>query len=90
MEKIETRMNCYLREQLEKVQLNLVEQKREMEEHVTKFDKQINDYRSQVLWRIKDCEELLKSRCSTQEVQDLTKALETRLKAKLDIDIETL
>ena len=46
MEKIETRMNCYLREQLEKVQLNLVEQKREMEEHVTKFDKQINDYRS--------------------------------------------
>lgn len=30
-----------------------------------KFDKKINDYRSEVLWRIKDCEELLKGRVKT-------------------------
>lgn len=53
-----------------------------MEDHVAKFDKQLNDYRSQVLWRIKDCEELLKNRVSAQELNDQIKALENRIRAK--------
>lgn len=50
---------------------------------MAKFDKQLNDYRSQVLWRIKDCEELLKSRVATQELNDQIKALETRIRVKI-------
>ena len=51
-----------------------------------KFNKQLNDYRSQVLWRIKDCEELLKSRVATQELNDQLKAIETRLKATYEMN----
>lgn len=49
---------------------------------MAKFDKQINDYRSQVLWRIKDCEELLKSRVASQELNDQIKALENKIRIK--------
>ena len=53
-----------------------------MEDNIAKFDKQLNDYRSQVLWRIRDCEELLKARVSTQELSDQIKAVENRIRAK--------
>ena len=55
---------------------------------MTKFDKQLNDYRSQVLWRIKDCEELLKNRVAAQELQDQMKALEKRLNANRESELE--
>ena len=35
-----------------------------------------------MLWRIKDCEELLKNRVSAQELNDQIKALENRIRAK--------
>ena len=43
-----------------------------------------------MLWRIKDCEELLKSRVSTQELNDQVKAVETRLKAKSHLENENI
>ena len=55
-----------------------------------KFDKKINDYRSEVLWRIKDCEELLKSRVATQELNDELITLESRISDKIEFDNETL
>ena len=35
-----------------------------------------------MLWRIKDCEELLKNRISAQELNDQIKAVENRIRAK--------
>ena len=35
-----------------------------------------------MLWRIRDCEELLKSRVSNQELNDQLKAIEARMKSK--------
>lgn len=50
------------------------------------FDKQMNDYRSQVLWRVKDCEELLKERVTGQEMRDSIRNLETTLRSKIEFD----
>ena len=43
-----------------------------------------------MLWRIKDCEELLKDRVSTRKLNDEIKTLESRLSAKCEFDNETL
>lgn len=43
-----------------------------------------------MLWRIKDCEELLKSRVTTQELNDKIKSLEVRITAKHEIDLTQL
>ena len=55
---------------------------------MAKFDKQINDYRSQVLWRIRDCEELLKNRVANQELNDKLKHLENRINATREQETE--
>ena len=70
MERAENRIYQYIRESITKVNESIAETKKYMDENVTNFDKKLNDYRSQVLWRIKDCEELLKSRVATQELND--------------------
>jgi hypothetical protein len=57
---------------------------------MTKFDKKIDDYRSQVLWRIRDCEELLKSRVSTQELSDIIKGLDTKFQLKIKNEADEL
>lgn len=54
------------------------------------FDKKINDYRSQVLWRVKDCEELLKGRVANQELVDSIRSLELRMLDKIDVENKTL
>jgi len=41
-----------------------------------------------VLWRIKDCEELLKNRVASQELNDQIKALEKRLNANREMELE--
>ena len=70
LEKIEKRISGFITEQLQKQTDRIIKNEEQLNEATTKFDKQVNDYRSQVLWRIKDCEELLKNRVSTQEMQD--------------------
>ena len=65
LNKAESRISDYVREQMMKSQETLVEQKNVLDETINEFDQKINDYRKQVLWRIKDAEELLKGRVST-------------------------
>ena len=43
-----------------------------------------------MLWRIRDCEELLKSRVSTQELGDQIKAVEARCRVKQEVEVEKL
>lgn len=43
------------------------------------FTKRVDDNQSETLWRIKDCEELLRSRVSDKYVNDSLKALEDKL-----------
>ena len=76
MDKTEGRIFAFIREQMAKYSENLNSYKETLDDCVVKFDKQITDYRSQVLWRIKDCEELLRNRVSTQELNDSVKSLE--------------
>lgn len=70
LEKIEKRISGFITEQLQKQTERIIKNEDLLNEAMTKFDKQLNDYRSQVLWRIKDCEELLKNRVAAQELQD--------------------
>ena len=62
MEKMETRIHDFIHEALAKLNERMKDHKDILDDNIKKFDKKIDDYRSQVLWRIKDCEELLKSR----------------------------
>ena len=82
LEQAETRITTFTRDTLTHFQESITEQKQYLEDNLSKFEKQLNDYRSQVLWRIKDCEELLKNRISGQELRDQIKALENRIRTK--------
>jgi len=89
-DKMEKRIGTYMREQCQAFSEQLVDQKSWLEVSLANFDKQIKDYRSQVLWRIKDCEELLKSRVTTQELNDKIKSLEIRITAKQEIELTSV
>ena len=82
MVKCETRIMEYTRGQLSKFEEKFDEYKQTVDDNIARLDTQLNDYRSQVLWRIRDCEELLKSRVSNQELNDQLKAIEARMKSK--------
>ena len=60
LQKIEFRINNYVREQLSKQSVRMDKQEVLYNAAMSKFERQIEDYRNQVLWRIRDCEELLK------------------------------
>jgi hypothetical protein len=46
---------------------------------MTFFEKKVNDVEAETRWRIKDCEELLKSRVSDKYVNDAIKALDEKI-----------
>jgi len=46
---------------------------------VTNFGKKTDDIESETLWRIKDCEELLKSRVSDKYVNDALRSVEEKI-----------
>jgi hypothetical protein len=53
--------------------------KKELTEALTFFEKKVNDNQSATLWRIKDCEELLRSRVSDKYVNDAIKTLDDKV-----------
>lgn len=53
--------------------------KLELNTAVTNFGKNVDDIKGETLWRIKDCEELLRSRVSDKYVNDAVKALDDKL-----------
>jgi hypothetical protein len=46
---------------------------------VTTFGKNVDDIKSETLWRIKDCEELLRSRVSDKYVNDALRSLDEKI-----------
>ncbi len=70
---------AYINEKLGNFQENLNKYKTELTDAITFFEKKVNDNQSATLWRIKDCEELLKSRVSDKYVNDAVKAVEDKL-----------
>lgn len=50
-----------------------------MEKKLQNFDNQIDSYRTEVLWRIQNAEELIKSRISEHKVNDLLDTLRKNL-----------
>ena len=80
----------FMRDQTQMFREELVDQKQYLEDSMANFDKQLNDYRSQVLWRIKDCEELLKSRVTKQELNDQISAIRVQVQAKQELDYNQL
>ena len=80
----------FMRDQTQMFREELVDQKQYLEDSMANFDKQLNDYRSQVLWRIKDCEELLKSRVTKQELNDQISAIKVQVQAKQELDYNQL
>ena len=90
MERTESRINQSVREHLSKYQEDSVANAKKIDAEIIKFDKKINDYRSQVLWRVKDCEELLKGRVATQELNDKVRDLETRINSRIKFENDSL
>ena len=69
----------YINERLGLFQENLNGNRAELNEAVTQFGKRVDDIKSETLWRIKDCEELLRSRVSDKYVNDAIKSLEEKI-----------
>ena len=88
LDTVEKRIMKYIRENLTKHMESYTDKTNDFESLIQALDKKIGDYRSQVLWRVKDCEELLRSRVANQEMQDQIKALESRVTSKAELDIE--
>lgn len=69
----------YINERLALFQENLNGHRAELNEAVTQFGKRVDDSKSETLWRIKDCEELLRSRVSDKYVNDAVKSIEEKI-----------
>ena len=69
----------YINERLGLFQENLNKNREELNEAVILFGKRVDDSKSETLWRIKDCEDLLRSRVSDKYVTDAIKSLDEKL-----------
>jgi len=43
------------------------------------FEEKVNENQKETLWKIRDCEDLLKTRISEQKVQDMCEKLEQKV-----------
>lgn len=75
---MEQRTLTYINDRLGTFQENLNGYKKELNEALTFFEKKVNDNQAGTLWRIKDCEELLRSRVSNKYVDDAVKSVEDK------------
>lgn len=57
--------------------------RKDLSEAITSFGKKVDDNQSETLWRIKDCEELLRSRVSDKYVNDSIRALDEKLNRQI-------
>lgn len=88
LEQMEARIVQHVRESLEKQNQKLEQHKKDLDTAKQDFEQKVHDYRGQVLWRIKDCEELLKERVTKQEIRDQNKSIEVRINQRIDHEIE--
>lgn len=62
--------------------------RKDLSEAITSFGKKVDDNQSETLWRIKDCEELLRSRVSDKYVNDSIRALDEKLNRQISYNDE--
>ena len=58
--------------------------KEELADAVTTFGKKTDDIQSETLWRIKECEELLRNRVSEKYVLDALHSLDEKIKSQIN------
>jgi hypothetical protein len=80
---MEQRTMKYINERLALFQENLNAYRTELNEAVVGFGKKTDDAKGETLWRIKDCEELLRSRVSDKYVDDAVKSLNEQISRQL-------
>ncbi len=73
------RIMKYINERLGLFQENLNGYRSELNDAMTQYGKRVDDIKGETLWRIKDCEELLRSRVSDKYVNDMMKTLEDKI-----------
>ena len=78
-QQMEERTLKYINDRLGDFQENLNAHRSELNDAVTNFGKKTDDIESETLWRIKDCEELLKSRVSDKYVNDALRSVEEKI-----------
>jgi hypothetical protein len=78
----------YITDRLGKFQENLNGHRFDLNEAVTNFGKRTDDIQSETVWRIKDCEELLRSRVSDKYVNDMVKSLEDKISKQMTFSEE--
>jgi hypothetical protein len=85
MKQTELRIMNFLKEQTEMMQKQLVKHSQEVTDAKVQFGQKVDNFHSQVLWRIQHCEEMMKECCTEQRVIDLNdmhqNSVETTLKA---------
>lgn len=85
---MEQRTFKYINEQLGTYQENLTHYRRDLSESMTSFSKRVDDIQSETLWRIKDCEELLRVRVSDKYVNDAIKSLDEKINRQITFQEE--
>ncbi len=78
-QQMEERTFKYINDRLGDFQENLNSNRAELNEALVSFGKKTDDIQSETLWRIKDCEELLKVRVSDKYVNDALKSVEEKI-----------
>lgn len=58
--------------------------RKELTDAMTQFGKKVDDNYSETVWRIKDCEELLRARVSDKYVNDALRSLEEKLQKQIN------
>lgn len=85
---MEARIFTYITNRLGQFQENLNASRKDLNEAVTNFGKRTDDIQSETVWRIKDCEELLRSRVSDKFVKDMVNALEDKISKQMTFSEE--
>jgi len=80
MDEHEAKLNERLEQRLNQIVTNQTNMQKELRETKDEFQSKVNNLQTEVLWRIKDAEELIKERCSNQRVNSLLTELENRVK----------
>lgn len=80
---MEQRTLKFINERLGDFQENLNGYRSELSDAVTTFGKKTDDIQSETVWRIKDCEELLRTRVSDKFVLDAIRSIEEKINKQM-------
>lgn len=81
----EKRIRDFVTEQIGTLQENLNQHKVELKETEKQFEESLNTNQKETLWKIRDCEELLKTRISDHKVECIIENLEQKLNKQVKL-----